>query len=139
MAILELNPVNNSDYEYLYELLKERTPQINITHKNMPTWEQHVEFWNAVPYKEAYIIHESSPMGLIYFSKRNEVGIFIEEIHHHQGIGKDALELLLAKHRDERILANVNPQNQKSINFFLQFGFKHIQNTYEYHSSRQRS
>ena len=97
----------------------------------MPTWEEHVQFWMGTPYKEAYIIYEGNPMGFIYYSKTNEIGVFIEKIYQGQGIGKTALQLVLDKHRGERIIANINPQNKKSIDFFNGFGFKHIQNTYE--------
>lgn len=97
----------------------------------MPTWTRHVSFWESKPYEEAYIIYEDKPMGFIYLSDINEVGIFIEEKYHRQGIASKALELLLVKHKGERVLANVNPRNQNSIDFFTGLGFKHIQNTYE--------
>jgi len=125
-----LKPVTNQDYEFLYELLKERKPEVLISFK-MPTMEEHIEFWESHPYREAYIIYEGSPKGFIYYSKTNEVGVFIEEISQGQGLGTTALKLLLVMHKGERILANVNPKNDKSIEFFTGLGFKHIQNTYE--------
>jgi len=97
----------------------------------MPTFDQHARFWMLRPYKEAYIIYENMPVGMVYFSDRNEVGVFIESIYQGQGIGQTALKLVLSKHKGERIIANVNPHNKKSIDFFARLGFKHIENTYE--------
>ena len=129
--MFKLNHITKDDYEYLFELLKERNDTINISHRNMPSYEEHCGFWESNPYREAYIIYDGTPKGYIYLSKTNEIGIFIENVSQGQGLGKKAMELLLVKHKGERILANINPQNQKSINFFNGFGFKHIQNTYE--------
>ena len=125
-----LKPVTNLDYEFLYELLKERKPEILISFK-MPTMEEHIEFWESQPYREAYIIYENTPKGFIYYSKTNEVGVFIEEISQGLGFGSSALKLLLVMHKGEKMLANINPKNLASIEFFIGLGFKHIQNTYE--------
>ena len=35
-----LKSVTNSDVEFLFDLLKERDPRANISHKKMPEWMQ---------------------------------------------------------------------------------------------------
>ncbi len=47
------------------------------------------------------------------------------------GIGATALTLLMKQNPKDRYLANVNPQNTKSINFFKRNNFTLIQHTYE--------
>ena len=42
-----------------------------------------------------------------------------------------SIEMLMEKHPRERFLANINPANERSIEFFRSLGFVHIQNTYE--------
>ena len=34
--------VNSTDFRFLYNLLKERNPNANISHKKMPTFTDHV-------------------------------------------------------------------------------------------------
>ena len=38
----KLIPVSKSDIRFLYDLLKERNSSINISHRKMPTYKQHV-------------------------------------------------------------------------------------------------
>ena len=111
--MLTLKPVTTSDYKFLYDILKERTPEVNISHKQMPTWMEHVRFWEKQPYLEAYIIYDGSPKGYIYYSKTNEVGIFLKKVYQGRGLGKTALKQLLDIHKGERVLANINPENKK--------------------------
>ena len=119
----------------LYQLLRERSRNMNITHSKMPTWEQHVAFIKSKPYKVWYLIQttDGKDIGGIYLSKSNEVGLFILKKYQHLGYGTQALWLLMSKYPKEcRFFANVNPKNKRSILFFKKAGFKHIQNTYEY-------
>ena len=45
----KLIPVSKSDIRFLYDLLKERNSSINISHRKMPTYKQHVKFVNSKP------------------------------------------------------------------------------------------
>lgn len=118
----------------LYELLKEREPNVNISHREMPTWEQHVEFMSQRPYAAWYMIEEPGVfLGAIYLTKRDEIGVFLFKCQRGFGYGRQAIELLMKTHPRPRFLANINPANQKSIAFFRKLGFTHIQNTYELH------
>ena len=128
----ELRPVKKSDCLFLYELLKERDPRANISHKKMPSFKQHIKFVLSRPYSKWYVIVESEKdVGSIYLTKNNEIGIFIKKNVQGKGIGFNALKLLIEKNPRDRYLANVNPKNDKSIQFFKNNGFKLIQHTYE--------
>ena len=128
----------------LFELLQERPDIANISHKQMPSLAEHCAFVRSMPYERWYLIQEwpetyeeavfgeMKPrwVGSIYLTKQREVGIFIFKAYQKQGIGKGAIRLLQEAHPG-KLLANISPLNQRSIDFFESLGFKHIQNTYE--------
>jgi len=129
---ITLKLVTDSDLEFLFQLLKNRDSRANISHKKMPTYQQHVKFVKSKPYSKWYIIIQSKEkVGSIYLSKTNEIGIFILKIFQKQNIGKSALNELFKKNPRKHYLANVNPKNRKSIQFFKNNGFKLIQYTFE--------
>ena len=129
---ISLKEVNDCDLKFLFELLKERDPKANISHKLMPTFSEHVKFVKSRPYSKWYIIKNSrTKVGSIYLSKNNEIGIFLKKIYFNKGIANKALELLIEKNPRERYLANVNPKNCNSIKFFKKNSFKLIQYTFE--------
>ena len=129
---ITLRAVNASDFRFLFNLLKERDPKANISHKNMPTYLEHVKFVESKPYSKWYVIENSkTKVGSIYLSKNDEIGIFLKKRYHNMGIANKALELLVEKNPQERYLANVNPKNSNSIKFFKKNNFKLIQYTYE--------
>ena len=129
---IKLKIVSESDYLFLYELLSQRDTRANISHKKMPTFQEHVEFVKSKPYKKWYIIKDGlEKVGSIYLTKQNEVGIFLKKQNQKKGIGSSALILLIQSNSRSRYLANVNPKNIKSIKFFEKHDFKLIQYTYE--------
>ena len=66
---INLKSVTKNDYEFLYDLLAERSPIINISHKKMPTYQQHVRFIKSKPYSKWYVIfHNDKKAGSIYKS-----------------------------------------------------------------------
>ena len=94
-------------------LLKERDPSTNISHKKMPTYDEHVKFVQSKPYSKWYIIFKSKQkVGSIYLSKNNEIGIFLSKKFQGKNIGDFALNDLIKKNPGERFLANVNPKNK---------------------------
>ena len=129
---LKLKEVDEKDVQFLYNLLDERKPVTYISHKKMPTYEEHVNFVKSSPYSKWYIIEvDGKRSGSIYLTKQNEIGIFLNEGLQEKGIGSNALNVLIGKNPDLRYLANINPENKKSIKFFKKLGFTLIQYTYE--------
>lgn len=129
---IKLKKVTNKDLEFLYDLLLTRKPNVNISHKKIPTFIQHKRFVNSKPYLFWYIIiQDNEKIGSIYLSKMSEIGIFLKHEYQNSGAGKLAVITLMKKHPQERFLANVNPKNIKSKKFFKKLGFKLIQHTYE--------
>ena len=100
----------------------ERDTRANISHKKMPTYNQHVSFVSAKPYSKWYVIlYDASKAGSIYLTSQNEIGIFIKKSFQYKQIGSAALKKLIQQ----------NPKNKKSIRFFKNSGFKLIQYTFE--------
>ncbi len=86
------------------------------------------------PYKGWFILFDGKePVGATYLSKNDEIGIFIFKKYRGRGYGAEALGRIMKQFpRVKRFLANVNPANRRSIEFFKRRSFRHIQNTYEY-------
>ncbi len=129
---INLKSVMKSDIRFLYNQLKERDSTVNISHKKMPTYSEHSKFILSNPYSKWYIImNKNKKIGNTYLTKTNEIGIFILKSNENKGIGKIVLEKIIKMNPRSRYLANVNPKNKKSLDFFKKNGFKLIQYTYE--------
>jgi RimJ/RimL family protein N-acetyltransferase len=129
---INLKPVIKSDIRFLYNQLKERDSTINISHKKMPTYSEHSKFVLSNSYTKWYIImNKNKKIGNTYLTKTNEIGIFILKSNKNKGIGKIVLEKIIKMNPRSRYLANVNPKNKRSIDFFKKNGFRLIQYTYE--------
>ena len=128
---MELKPVTVDDAEFLFDLLKQREGTVNISHKSLPDWEEHLQYVKKHDYQSWDIIWvENTRIGNIYLTKNDEIGIFIDKKLQFHGYGSKALEEFMKKNGKKRYLANINPTNYKSIQFFGKHGFTHIQNTY---------
>ena len=130
--LVKLKTVSKSDYRFLYNLLMERDARANISHKKIPTYNKHVAFVSAKPYSKWYVIlYDTNKAGSIYLSSQNEIGIFIKKSFQGKQLENIALRKMIQKNPKKRYLANVNPQNKKSMRFFKNNGFKLIQYTFE--------
>ena len=126
-----LKPVTTDDAKFLFDLLKQRQGIVNISHKSLPTWEEHVEFIKNNTYQSWDIIWvDNVRIGNIYLTDRDEIGIFLDKEFQSNGYGSIAINEFMKKNGKKRYLANINPTNYKSIQFFGKHGFIHIQNTY---------
>jgi len=126
-----LKPVTIDDAKFLFDLLKQREGIVNISHKSLPTWEEHVEFIKNNTYQSWDIIWvDNVRIGNIYLTDRDEIGIFLDRKYQRNGYGSIAINEFMKKNGKKRYLANINPTNYKSIQFFGKHGFIHIQNTY---------
>ena len=126
-----LKPVTIDDAKFLFDLLKQREGIVNISHKSLPTWEEHVEFIKNNTYQSWDIIWvDNVRIGNIYLTDRDEIGIFLDKKSQSNGYGSIAITEFMKKNGKKRYLANINPTNYKSIQFFGKQGFVHIQNTY---------
>ena len=128
--------------EVLWQLLSERPPQASISHRHMPSREEHVQFVASHPYRCWYLIEAGAPakhVGACYLTRHNEIGIGILRAHQRRGYARAAvLELLrthaplpaIAGERRGEFVANVAPGNAASQQFFESLGATLVQHTY---------
>ena len=129
---IKIKLIDEHDYRFLYNLLKERDPKTNISHHKMPSYSEHLKFIKSKPYSKWYIIFDNrKKVGSVYLTKMNEIGIFLKKETQKKGIGKYVLKQIFEKNPRKRYLANVSPNNLVSQNFFKKNGFHLIQYTYE--------
>jgi RimJ/RimL family protein N-acetyltransferase len=116
-------------YSVLYRLLKERTKEQSISHKKLPSFDEHCNFINSNPYPFWYLIEAKETVGAIYLTENNEIGVFIFSKYQGQGYGEQAIKMLMDLHPGP-FFANVNPENQPSRKMFEKMGAELIQVTY---------
>ncbi len=130
---IKLKNITKNDFIFLYDLLSERESIVNISHKKMPTYNEHIKFVMSKPYSQWYVVYyNGKKSGSVYLSKQNEIGIFVKKIFQGKGIGAQILESVIEKNGSGRYLANISPRNKISIKFFKNNGFSSIQHTYEF-------
>jgi|TARA_B110000263_G_scaffold81993_1_gene71711 hypothetical protein len=135
---ITLSPISKSDIEFLYELLNERSPKNNISHQKMPTINQHTKFIISKPYSKWYIIYfNDKKAGSVYLSRHNEIGIHIKKNMPKTIIFSSSLKILIKKNPRKQFLANISPSNICYRNLFKKFGFKIIQQTFEFKAKKK--
>ena len=129
---IKLKQVTKNDALFLYDLLKNKDPNANISHKKMPSYDEHVEFVMSKPYTNWYIIEcDKKNVGTIYLSKQDEIGISINNDYEYDQIVKPALKLLMKLNQRKRYLANTNPKDVRAQEFLLKNGFTGLEYVYE--------
>jgi RimJ/RimL family protein N-acetyltransferase len=117
---------------FLWGMLASRNPHVNISHHEMPSMDQHAKFVKSHPYQGWFLILQNGKwVGNIYLTQANEIGIHMLPEARGLGIGRTAVQELMAKYGARRYLANISPSNPGSIDFFKSLGFKMIQYTFE--------
>ena len=117
----------------LYELLAQRKPSESISHKAMPTMEEHIRFIESRPYGAWYLAEAVTDLvddvalvtenvGAVYITRAGEIGVGILDRFKGFGYAKSAITELMRLHPG-RHLANINPANEASIALFRSLGF----------------
>lgn len=120
--------------DILYELLKKRHPNENISHRALPSLEEHKRFFYSKPYLQWRLIEieKNKFAGAIYLTRASEIGIHLFPEHQGKGYGPKAIQMMMLVGGRQRYLANISVKNKKSAKTFEKLGFEHIQNTYEF-------
>ena len=135
---IKLNQVTKNDTLFLYDLLKNKDPNANISHKKMPSYDEHVKFVMSKPYSKWYIIYYGKQkIGSIYLTKQDEIGAHFKELPKQQkqypemDLWLHVVKMIMKKNPRNRYLVNINPKNTRMKNSLKNVGFKLIQHTYE--------
>lgn len=132
ISSLELKPVRKSDVDFLYELLAERSSAENISHKVMPSYQQHSKFVMSKPYKKWYIVYyKKQKIGSLYLTNINEIGIHFKNMSVPEFLITKSIELLIQKNPKKRFLINISPKNKKLLKIIKNKKYQLIQYTYE--------
>lgn len=125
MRLVDVYPDHEAKAALLFDLLAEREAHQSISHRQMPTWHEHLEFVARQPYLAWYVIEDAGDwVGACYLTRSGEIGIGILLAHQRRGLAKAAIaELMLLWPRPE-YLANINPHNLVSLKLFASLGFK---------------
>lgn len=116
----------------LWTLLEASLPSENISHRVMPSHEDHIKFVISRPYQCWYmIINGPLIIGAIYLTYLNEFGIRLFSDFHNQGYEKEAIRRLAIMHPHKRYLMNINPANSRLKDVVDDLGGRLIQHTFE--------
>ena len=141
IRLAAVQTTDESHQQYLWQLLGERKRSESISHRKMPTYQEHVMFVRHSPneYEWWFIIEdEGFPVGAIYLTYRSEIGVQIALKHRRKGYAREAIQRLIEmtsiiKNQDPfartQYLANINPDNGASIALFTELGFQTVQMT----------
>lgn len=132
--------LHDDSVDVTWQLLQERPEDSYISFK-MPTYEQHKAFVYDHPYRVWYLVMDGrSPVGAIYLTRRNEIGVFILSQSRGRGYGTWAIRELIRRFGSElrgkaseyppNFVANIAPRNYASQILFLKLGFTLAQYTY---------
>ena len=129
--------IEETDYKFLYELLLQRKKIVNISHKKMPTYEEHVKFIESEPYSKWYIIQiDDKKIGSIYLTKENEIGIHFFTQYEESERFQNVIKEFFLKEPQDRFVMNVSPKNEQYIDMAKKLGFHLVQHTYERDESK---
>ena len=130
MYDLKFRLINKSDLKFLFNHLKERDPRENISHKKMPTYDEHVKFVLSKPYSKWYIIFErNKKIGSVYLTKADELGLHLKKEYFRESLMKEILESLMKSEPNKRFVFNVSPRNKKFMKFLQKNGYVISQQT----------
>jgi RimJ/RimL family protein N-acetyltransferase len=106
-------------------LLQEREPYQNISHRGMPTWEDHCAFVRSRPHAAWYFFasETGAQAGCVYLSHQREIGVAVLVAQRGKGLATQAIQALMELHPG-RFLANINPSNAPSLALFRRLGFQ---------------
>ena len=137
--ILEKVKNTNSHIKILFDILKKRSSNSNISHSKLPTLKEHKAFVYSKPYRFWFLIKRSEDtIGSVYITRYNEISIKL--IKHNTKIYKDTLLLIIknikplkgiASKRNKSFLINVSAKDKKQTNLLSKLRLRKIQETFK--------
>ena len=134
--IIKIIRDNDAQALILYDLLRKRSH--SISHKQMPSQQEHREFILSHTYRAWYLIKDvSSYIGSVYINKNNIIGINV--IDGFEDCISQVISLVTARHkplaprpsiRQAAFCINVPPTNLRMIEELEKLGATLIQKTY---------
>lgn len=156
--LIPVDPQNETHLRFLYELLAARPVIAAVSHKKMPSFEEHCEFVRNHPYADWCLIaqdhrdrynsscggHDDPKgdnltfVGSVFLSQPARPSVVGDELSvdmnadwRGKGYAERALRMMMEKHGPRRYIANVGHENYASMALFQKLGFKLCQVTFE--------
>jgi len=106
MKKLYFKEIDNSNTNVLYELLKQR--RYLISHKKMPSYQDHIAFVQSHPYLNWYIVsHNEHNLGTFYIKKDNSIGLNL--VFPCELLVKEVLNFILLNFQPQKELKSQTP------------------------------
>jgi len=135
IILKDVQPIEEH-FNLLYSSLSQR--RFNISHENIPSFDEHVKFVINHPYR-VWLIAEvnKTALGNIYIHNDNSIGVNINEEHlQHLPI---IFNMIFKKWkplpsipsvRNKNFFINIPQENDKLVSVIKNLGAKHIQSSY---------
>ena len=138
MKFIEIsNEINESNLNFLYELLKAR--EYSISHKEIPSFEEHYNFVQNHPYYKWFIIENNSNLiGSLYIHKDNSIGLDI--LNEFEILIPNVLSFLEKRYeplpyikslRSKNFFLNISPKNKRMHDLLKSLGYEISQISFE--------
>ncbi|WP_417829387.1 GNAT family N-acetyltransferase [Thalassospira sp.] len=75
---LSFLPVDERVSREIYQLLGER--RHNISHRRLPSFEEHMEFIRSKPYRYWFLVVDEEPIGTFYVQPDNSIGLNLSDV-----------------------------------------------------------
>ena len=131
------NDINKSNLNFLYGLLKAR--KYSISHKEIPSFEEHSNFVQNHPYHKWFIVeYQSKLIGSLYIHKDNSIGLDI--LSEFEILIPNVLSFLEKRYkplpyiksvRSKNFFLNISPQNKRIHDLLISSGYKISQVSFE--------
>ena len=138
MKFIEINnAIDKRNLNFLYKLLKSR--EFFISHKEMPSFEEHTNFVKNHPYYKWFIIENlSNLIGSLYIHKDNSIGL--DMLNEFEIFIPNVLLFLEKRYkplpyiksvRSKNFFLNISPQNKRIQDLLISSGYEISQVSYE--------
>jgi len=144
--LVQFQLCNDKQRQFLYKIVRERhaTPYINISNSPLPSYEEHIQYLknhyghDGIHDIDYYLLWEEDGQykGCLTAKEDGEIGIFVLEEFHGQGIGTKLWKGFLEKYSwRDTYDARIHTNNHPSQDFFKSLGFKNKGYIYEWKKS----
>jgi hypothetical protein len=133
---------SSSHINLLFDVLKNRPSNINISHNKLPSYQKHKKFVNSKPYRYWFLIFSSNRLiGSVFITRLNEISIKLKK--NNSLFYKETLNLLIENlkpligipsKRSSNFLINVSYKDKSLISLLKKMKLKKIQETYKIES-----
>ena len=127
--------------EFLYQLFSERPALTNISHIELPPFEEHRQFISGNPYQHWLILEAGGEwVGSLHATKWNAIGVAILKAHQRKGYARHAIQKYVGTHaplppipsiRRGAFTINVAPEYEACKSLVKYLGGRLIHLTYE--------